>query len=201
MLFSLFGQPQLTLVHLIDILPIHDLHGRDPVLAGRTKDVSALHRVIVYEDTCVILRDTVPVNLQQLSSRPFFIFNQLFATAAENGKNLVPGQLLQSENLTAVTAGGARPGIDPVLSSIMYLTCHIGQDPISGPISVGFRQSSFFSVRRNLSIHPGFRLIGRQIRKTRGFLAAIHVRIGSPDQCVNVPPVIGKYSHANRCPR
>jgi hypothetical protein len=63
-------------------------------------DVGPSLRVVVKEDAGIVFGYAVPMNLQQPSSRPFLVFDQLFATPAKNGKTLVLGQFPQKETLS-----------------------------------------------------------------------------------------------------
>ena len=70
----LFSYPQLPLIYFVDILSVNDLHGRNSLIARTAIDVSTFLRVVFYEYAGIVFCYAVPMNLQQPSSRPFFIF-------------------------------------------------------------------------------------------------------------------------------
>jgi hypothetical protein len=63
-------------------------------------DVGPFLRVVIKEYAGIVFCYAVTMNLQQPSSRPFLVFDQLLATPAKNGENLVLGQLPQKETLS-----------------------------------------------------------------------------------------------------
>ena len=91
----LSGQPQLTLVNLVDILSVNNLHRCNPLITRRTMNVGPFIREVVYEYSCIVFCDTVTMNLQQSSAGPFFVFQQLMAAPAMDSKNPVFGQFFQ----------------------------------------------------------------------------------------------------------
>ena len=58
-------------------------------------DVGPFFREVDYEYAGEIFRDTVAMNFQQSSSRPFFIFQQFTAALTINGEDLIFGQFSQ----------------------------------------------------------------------------------------------------------
>lgn len=90
----LFGEPKLTLVNLVDVLSIDNLHRCNPLITSRTMDVGAFIGEVIDEYASKVFCDTVTMNFQQSSPRPLFIFQQLLATPAINGKDLIFGQFL-----------------------------------------------------------------------------------------------------------
>ena len=104
----LFCYTLLSLVYFVDILSVDNLHSRNSLIAGRAIDVGTLLRVIIYEYAGIVFCYAVPMNLQQPSSRSFFIFQELLSAPTINCKNPVFGPLLQQGSLSSFASASIR---------------------------------------------------------------------------------------------